>query len=237
MAFPILAPLVALATLAAAALGYRWRQDIVQWLTRTPPPPEAAGRLRVIVAGPTGIGKTTLIRHVVGSEVGNVGEGPPVTPGIEWLGRSGFPIWFADTKGLEMITAGAQVSDLAAKVAAWPVEHRPHLAWLCVQADAARVMETEGELGRLLHALGVPVIVVLTQAEIAGDTRVAMEARCRAVFAQARAIVALCVEPRLRGARVLIPRHGLDALRRETLAAAPPALRDATARLWPEPPR
>lgn len=235
MAIPILAPLVALVALGAAALGYRWRQDIWQWLTRTPPPPEASGRLRVVVAGPTGIGKTTLIRHVVGSDVGKIGEGAPVTPGIEWLGRAAFPVWFADTKGIEMVTASEQVSDLGARLAAWPAEHRPHLAWLCVQADAARVMDTEGELGRLLDALGVPVIVVLTQAEPAGETRAAMEARCRVVFPRARAIVALCAEPRTRDGRVLIERHGLDALRRETLAAAPEELRAATARMWPEP--
>jgi hypothetical protein len=34
---------------------------------------------------------------------------------------------------------------------------------------------------------------------------------------------------------VLVPSHGLAALRRETLALAPEALRAATARDWPEP--
>jgi hypothetical protein len=235
MALPILAPLAALAALAAAALGYRWRQDIWNWLTRTPPPAAALGRLRVVVAGPTGIGKTTLIRHVLGSDVGVVGEGIPVTPGVEWLGRAGFPVWFADTKGIEVVTAERQVSDLGARLAAWPAEHRPHLAWLCVQSDAARVMAIEGELARVLHALGIPVVVVLTQAEPAGEMRAAMEARCRTVFPEARAIVAICAEPRTRDGRVLIPRHGLDALRRETLALAPEALRAATEQSWPEP--
>jgi len=120
MAIPILAPLAALAALAATALGYRWRRDIWSWITRTPPPAAAAGRLRVLVAGPTGIGKTTLIRHVVGSDVGVIGEGAPVTPGVEWLGRPEFPVWFADTKGIEMVSAAAQVADLSARVAGWP---------------------------------------------------------------------------------------------------------------------
>lgn len=235
MAIPILAPLAALAAIAATALGYRWRRDIWSWITRTPPPAAAAGRLRVLVAGPTGIGKTTLIRHVVGSDVGVIGEGAPVTPGVEWLGRPDFPVWFADTKGIEMISAGAQVADLRARVAGWPAAQRPHLAWLCVQADAARVMGTEEELGRVLQALDVPAIVVITQADVDGESRAAMAARCRGVFPHARAIVALCAEPRTRDGRVLVPRHGLAALRRETLALAPESLRATTAALWPEP--
>lgn len=246
MAIPLLAPLVALAAVAAAALGYAWRRDILSWIARTPPPPAALDRLRVLVAGPTGIGKTTLIRHVVGSDLGVVGEGAPVTPGVEWLGRAGFPVWFADTKGIEVVTAAEQVGDVRRRMERWSPAHRPHLAWLCVQADAARVLDgaetqrgsaigTEGELARILDALGVPVLVVITQADLGGEPRAEMERRCRAVFPRAHAVIALCAEPLTRQGRVLVPRHGLAALRRETLALAPAGLRDATARDWPEP--
>jgi predicted GTPase len=57
--------------------------------------------VRVLVAGPTGVGKTTLIQTVLGAEVGTVGEGPPQTPGVEWRGT--LPVWFADSKGLEIV--------------------------------------------------------------------------------------------------------------------------------------
>lgn len=169
-----------------------------------------------------------------------------MTPGVEWLGRDAFPVWFADTKGIETVRAAEQVGDVRRHLEGWAPAHRPHLAWLCVQADAARVMDvadaraasaigTEGELGRVLEALGVPLLVVITQADLGGELRAEMERRCRAVFPQARAVIALCAEPLTLRGRVLVPRHGLAALRRETLALAPAALRETTSRAWPEP--
>lgn len=140
MPIPLLAPVIAVAVAATASLvGYVWGRDLWRWITGTPPRngPVAAPDL---VAGPTGVGKTTLIRQVIGAAVGTVGEGTPKTPGIEWLGNAEFPIWFADSKGLELVTAGQQVADIRAKVAGWREEDRPHLVWLCIQPDSARVM-------------------------------------------------------------------------------------------------
>jgi predicted GTPase len=247
MPIPLLAPLIAVAAAATAtAVGYFWGRDIWHWISRTPPPKLARGRARVLVAGPTGVGKTTLIRQVVGAELGTVGEGTPKTPGIEWLGSVDFPVWFADSKGLEVVTGSAQVADIKRKLDSWREEDRPHLAWLCIQADSSRVMGaddpeakrvlgTEGDLGRLLHELGIPALVVLTQADVAGPELEAMRARARQVFPFAGDVVAVCAEPRTLGGRVLIPRHGLQALRAATLALLPEKLRRKTAKQWEEP--
>ena len=249
MPIPLLAPVIAVAVAATASLvGYVWGRDLWRWITGTPPPKLARGRARVLVAGPTGVGKTTLIRRVIGAELGTVGEGTPKTPGIEWLGNADFPVWFADSKGLEVVTAGRQVADIRGKVAGWREEDRPHLVWLCIQADSARVMGgtegdaetarvlgTEGELGRLLHELGIPALVVLTQADVGGPELEAMRARSRQVFPFATDVIAVCAEPRTLGGRVLIPRHGLRALRAATLALIPGKLRAMAAKAWSEP--
>ncbi len=249
MPLPLLAPVIAVAVAATASLiGYVWGRDLWRWITGTPPPKLARGRARVLVAGPTGVGKTTLIRRVIGAELGTVGEGAPKTPGIEWLGSADFPVWFADSKGLEVVTAGLQVADLRGKVAGWRDEDRPHLVWLCIQADSARVMGgaesdaettrvlgTEGELGRLLNELGIPSLVVLTQADLGGEELESMRARAREVFPFAKDVIQVCAEPRTHGGRVLIPRHGLRSLRAATLALLPEELRRATAKGWKEP--
>jgi predicted GTPase len=243
MPIPFLAPVLYVAAAATATLaGYIWGRDVWHWITKAPPK-EARGRARVLVAGPTGVGKTTLIRQVVGAEVGTVGEGTPKTPGVEWLGNADFPVWFADSKGLEVVTGSAQVADISRKLRAWREEDRPHLAWLCIQADSARVMGgdaeearvlgTEGDLGRLLHELGIPTLVVLTQADLAGQELEAMQARAREVFPFAADVVPICAEPRTLGGRVLIPRHGLAALRSATLALLPEKLRRRAGKDWP----
>jgi hypothetical protein len=61
-----------------------------------------------------------------------------------------------------------------------------------------------------------------------------MRAACREVFPFARDVVPICAEPRTRGGQVLIPRHGLAALRKASLALLPDALRRPTRKAWPD---
>lgn len=96
------------------------------------------------------------------------------------------------------------------------------------------MLGTEGELGRLLHELGIPALVVMTQADRGGPELAAMIERAREVFPFARDVIAVCAEPRTLGGRVLIPRHGLEALRAATLALLPDDLRQKTGQGWKE---
>jgi predicted GTPase len=243
MPIPFLAVISGAVAAATSFAGYLWGRDVWQWLTGTQAPDEALRCARILVVGPTGVGKTTLIRRVVGADVGVVGEGVPKTPGIEWLGSGDFPVWFADSKGLEVVRGGRQVDDIDKKLRRWPEHSRPHLAWLCMRADSARIADStesnsdrmrgaEGDLDHILRESDVPFLVVITQADVAGPERATMTARAREVFPSAAGVVAVCAEPRTDGGRELISRHGLDALRERTLKLLPDKERQMVEAGW-----
>jgi hypothetical protein len=235
----------AVAAAAAAVSAWIWVKDLWNWLTGTPPPADAREKARILVAGPTGVGKTTLIRKIVGAPLGKVGEGRPQTPGIEWLGTTEFPIWFADSKGIETIDGEAQVDEIGSKIQGWNTDQRPHCAWLCVQADSARILGgpaevenarrvrgTEGHLGQILYKANVPVLVVITQADTNGPELDAMRSRCKQVFDFPHKVVAICAEPITGSGRILIRSNGLDELRKLTLPELPSDLRARVEQAW-----
>lgn len=134
---------------------------------------------------------------------------------------------------------------MQSELASWKLEERPHCAWLCVQADSARIFGepdepdeakrlrgTEGELGRLLNRPGIPVIVVITQADRDGPEVEAMRRRRRQVFDFPHSVVPDCAQPRTPHSRILIPAHGLDILKSEALKILPAPLAERTARGW-----
>lgn len=61
-----------------------------------------AGRVNILVAGKTGVGKSTLINAVFRGELAKTGSGKPVTQTTQELSRPGHPLTIIDTRGLEV---------------------------------------------------------------------------------------------------------------------------------------
>ena len=125
------------------------------------------GRFNLAVFGKTGVGKSTLINAIFGEDVAPTGVGEPVTMADHlYLHRAGF-FGLLDTRGLEI---GRDTDELTAELGDYlkrmrdkPLSEQIHVAWYCVRATDRRFEDTEAEFIRKLHALGLPVIVVLTQ--------------------------------------------------------------------------
>lgn len=123
--------------------------------------------LNVLIAGSTGVGKSTLINTVFGKKVALTGQGALITQHItKYSLENGFSIY--DTKGLEMkdfeATKG-EIESFLGENKAKSADEQIHIAWLCLSEDSRRLQDGEKELYQMLKAYGIPTIVVVTKAE------------------------------------------------------------------------
>jgi hypothetical protein len=197
-----------------AAFDAWWEQEpeaAREWATALPAFERTdAGLGEILLAGITGVGKSTLANAVLGRRVAVTGSGAPVTRSVVRHRAPDGLTTLVDTEGLEL-----------GEIATRRREHLLALAgladvvWYCVQAGGGRFQASEAELVEALAALR-PTIVVLTQAldppvELA---RLVQEHHDLPV-------VALLAEERALGDRVFA-RGGLDALFALSRTALPP---------------
>ncbi|GAV35820.1 GTP-binding protein YsxC [Roseomonas sp. TAS13] len=153
------------------------------------------GKANILVAGRSGVGKSTLINTVFGREVTKVGMGRPVTQDITWFEPEGLPVRLCDTKGLEMEAFDATLAALAGEIekanASGRAEDRIHVLWLCIDEPGARVQDGEVRIAELCARHGIPAIVVLTKA--IGPR--AFEGAVRKILPGACGVVRVLVEP------------------------------------------
>ena len=134
---------------------------------------EEIGRFNLAIFGKTGVGKSTLVNAIFGSEIAATGIGEPVTRSEHlYLHQSG-TLGVLDTRGLEVgrdnATLIAELKDYLHGMRRKPLAEQIHVAWYCVRAGDRRFEPTEAEFIRALHELGLPVILVLTQVPRAGS--------------------------------------------------------------------
>src|SRR5690625_1568608 len=128
---------------------------------------ELRGRFNLLVAGATGVGKSTLVNAMFSEDLAETGQGKPVTAGTREYTRPGFPLTVLDTRGLETARYEEtlqELQELINKRRTSDEKEHVHACWLCLSEDSRRVQDSETELARLLHALDVPVIAVITKA-------------------------------------------------------------------------
>ena len=131
-------------------------------------------KLNIIVAGKTGVGKSTLINAVFKDNLAETGIGRPVTNHMRKITKKDIPLAIYDTRGFEL---GKDVQDDVKKevfdtinfgISTKDINEAIHCIWYCINTASNRIEPEEiewlKELSNENKHTQVPIIVVLTQA-------------------------------------------------------------------------
>lgn len=124
-------------------------------------------KVNLIVAGKSGVGKSTLINACFRKKLADTGIGRPVTSETQIIEDNKMPLRIYDTVGLELTesTKKSTINDIHKLIEGnRGTEKEIHCVWYCVLAGSNRLEQAEEDLIADIKSLNVPVILVLTQA-------------------------------------------------------------------------
>lgn len=184
------------------------------------------GRVNILIAGQTGVGKSTLINAVFQGQLATTGQGRPVTQNTREITKGDIPLSIFDTRGLEMAAFQETLKPLEELIhqrrKETDAQRHIHIAWVCVTEDSRRVQEGEIELVNML-AKYVPVVVVITKARSDDGFR----SKVQELVPQARNVVRVRAIQEELDEGIVLPPMGLHNLIELTLDLVPEAHRNA----------
>lgn len=126
------------------------------------------GNINILIAGRTGVGKSTLINAVFQKNMVETGQGRPVTQNTREIIKDGVPLTIFDTRGLEMSQFKETLAELEKLIKERGGDkdsnRHIHVAWLCIHEGGRRVEQAEIDLHNMLAARQVPIVTVITKA-------------------------------------------------------------------------
>jgi GTP-binding protein EngB required for normal cell division len=137
------------------------------------------GHANVLIAGKTGVGKSTLVNAVFQGNMATTGIGRPVTPNTREYTKEGIPLTIIDTKGIEAAdyegTKSLLEKALRERNESSDAARHVHVAWLCISEDSRRIEQAEIDLLALLSKYRVPTVAVITKARSDAGFKAQME--------------------------------------------------------------
>ncbi|HVC99282.1 MAG TPA: GTPase [Pirellulales bacterium] len=169
------------------------------------------GHVNILIAGRTGVGKSTLINAIFQGNMAETGQGRPVTQTTREITKGDIPLSIFDTRGLELADFDATLQELRGFVVkrAQETDARKHIhvGWVCILEDLRRVEPAEENLTKML-AEHMPVVVVITQVRSDAGFR----AKVQSLLPIARNVMRVRAFPEELDGGHVIPQTGLREL-------------------------
>ena len=179
------------------------------------------GNVNIIIAGKTGVGKSTLINAIFGEDLADVGVGRPVSQSIKaYTSENVQGLTLVDTKGLELGKSETMLSELKSFISSRktinPSEHI-HICWYCINSSGKKYEEEEIKFIKELQN-EIPVLVVFTQT----TNFDVYKQFCNESFSEIPNVVKVLAEKEINDVTgATTPAYGLDDLVKKTAALIP----------------
>lgn len=127
----------------------------------------------ILLAGQTGVGKSSLVNHVFGETVAITGVGKPITQEIRCFENDETSVRIYDTAGYETKDGGDDrfINDVLGMVKN-PAQAEVNIIWYCISTLASRVTDYDLKVIKAFSDSGCPVAVLLTKADKTDDETV-----------------------------------------------------------------
>lgn len=190
---------------------------------------KSRGVANILLAGKTGVGKSTLLNAIFRDDFAETGQGRPVTEHTRKFTKKGVPVSIYDTRGLEIKDYKNVINELDGLVKDLNSDEDPqkhiHVCWLCVSEGSRRIEDAEVELANAMADRNIPVIVVITKAQSDDGFR----NKAKELIPIARNHIRVNSIPTILDGGYIIQTHGLDKLVSLTMEVIPEGQKKAFA--------
>lgn len=131
---------------------------------------ESLGCFNLAIFGKTGSGKSTLLNAIFAQAIASTGIGKPVTKGLNYYRHPNGYLGIYDSEGFETGTSGDAIltglDRIVSKSNSGPMDQRIHAAWYLIRWSDRRFEIAQQSFISAIAALGLPVIIVMSQVPV-----------------------------------------------------------------------
>ncbi len=131
---------------------------------------ESLGCFNLAIFGKTGSGKSTLLNAIFDQAIASTGIGKPVTKGLNYYRHPNGYLGIYDSEGFETGTSGDAIltglDRIVSKSNSGPMDQRIHAAWYLIRWSDRRCEVAQQSFISAIAALGLPVIIVMSQVPV-----------------------------------------------------------------------